>query len=84
MEGLAKQAAKHGHDGACAALFVLVVRLSIDLGDLRAEVVALRLSFKAKFVSDVCKLLIFFVLPQGIEYLLLETPVCLQLESQSA
>ena len=81
MESLAKQAAKHGYDGSSAALFVLVVRLRIDLGNLRAEVVALRLSLKPKFVSDVCKLLIFFVLPQGIEYLLLKTPVCLQLES---
>ena len=63
MESLAKQAAKHGHDGSCAALFVLMVRLRIDLGNLRAEVVALRLSLKPKFVSDVCKLFIFFVLP---------------------
>lgn len=62
MECLAKKAAKHGHDGRCAALFVLMVRLRIYLGDLRAEVVALRLSLKGEFVSDVCKLLIFFVL----------------------
>ena len=84
MEGLAEQAAEQGHDCSSAALFVLEVRLRVDLGDLGAEIVALWLRLQAQLVSDVTQLLIFFVLTQGIEDLLHETPVCCNLEPQSA